>query len=180
VIFCPQERRTFFVTTVTANRRPLFKINANAALLLDVFRDYREQGRFTLHAFVVMPDHLHVLLTPAPDISLEKAIQLIKGGFSFRLKDKLPVWQRSFKEVLISTPEKLDAFRKYAEENPVRAGLSTCVANYPHSSANFLEGIDPVPRHLRRDAIKMAGAEARPLNPAGFQEPEDPCSLRFS
>jgi putative transposase len=148
VIFCPQERRTFFVATVTANRRRLFQINANAALLLDVLRDYREQGRFALHAFVVMPDHLHVLLTPAPDISLEKAIQFIKGGFSFRHKGKLPIWERSFNEELISTPEKFDAFRRYSEENPVRAGLSLCVANYAHSSANFLEGIDPAPRHF--------------------------------
>jgi hypothetical protein len=50
--------------------------------------------------------------------------------------------------VLISTREKFEAFRKYTEENPVRAGLSTCVANYAHSSANFLEGIDPVPPHF--------------------------------
>jgi len=59
-----------------------------------------------LHAFVIMPDHFHALLTPAPDVSLEKAMQFIKGGFSFRLKSKHDVWERSFNESQISSQEK--------------------------------------------------------------------------
>jgi len=166
VILCPQERRTFFVT-ITANRRRLFQINANAALLLHVLRDYREQGRFALHAFVVMPDHLHVPLTPAPDLSLERAIQFIKGGFSFRLKGKLPVWERSFNEVLISTREKFEAFRKSRSGRTVdlRRELRPLFGELPRRHRSC-------PATLRRDEIKMAGAEARPLNPEGFQEPE--------
>ena len=152
---CPKERRTFFVTTVTANRRRLFQVNANAALLLDVLRNYREQGRFALHAFVVMPDHLHVLLTPAPDISLERATQFIKGGFSFRLKGKPPVWDRKLQRSADCHPGKvrivqeiLRSVQEIHRRTPVRAGLSACVANYVHSSANFLEGVDPIPRHF--------------------------------
>jgi len=82
----PQELRTYFVTAVTANRRRLFQVETTADLLLKTISDYRDQGRFQLHAFIVMPDHLHALLTPAPDVSLEKAMQYIKGGFSFRLR----------------------------------------------------------------------------------------------
>jgi len=33
-----------------------------------------------------MPDHFHVLITPAQDVPMERAVQLIKGGFSFRVK----------------------------------------------------------------------------------------------
>jgi putative transposase len=39
-----------------------------------------------------MPDHLHLLITPAAEISLERAMQFIKGGFSFRLKSQDAVW----------------------------------------------------------------------------------------
>jgi len=42
-------------------------------------------GHPALHAFVVMPEHVHLLLTPAPEVALEKVAQLIKGVFSFRL-----------------------------------------------------------------------------------------------
>ena len=76
---------TFFVTSATFNRRRLFQIPANSALFIETIQHYRHQGHFKLHAFVVMPDHVHLLLTPQ-EITLEKAIGLIKGGFSRRLE----------------------------------------------------------------------------------------------
>src|SRR2546429_8852740 len=80
--------RTFFVTTVTWKRTPIFRQHASAQLMVDVLKHYAEQGKFVLHEFVIMPDHLHLLLTPAKDISLERALQVIKGGFSYRLGKK--------------------------------------------------------------------------------------------
>jgi putative transposase len=121
VRFAPQEVRTYLVTTVTANRRRLFQLDSAANLMVNVLQDYRKQGRFALHAFVIMPDHLHLLLTPAPDVSLEKVLQLIKGGFSFRLKSKRDVWERSFNEVQIRNLEKFEACKTYIEENAIRA-----------------------------------------------------------
>jgi putative transposase len=88
--------RVFFVTTITAGRLPIFRREITARLLLDTLAHYREQGRFLLHEFVIMPDHFHALLTPALDLSLERAMQFIKGGFSYRLKFRGPVWQQSF------------------------------------------------------------------------------------
>src|ERR1700735_5294287 len=74
-----QEIRTYFTTFSTAGRRRLFQVEAKAELMAETLRDYRKQGRFSLHAFVIMPDHVHALITPAPEVSLEKAIQLMKG-----------------------------------------------------------------------------------------------------
>jgi putative transposase len=88
----PQEIRTYFITTVTASRRRLFQVHRNAELLVDTLQDQRAKKRIALHTFVVMPDHVHLILTPAPEVSLEKAMQYIKGGFSFRLKSKVAVW----------------------------------------------------------------------------------------
>src|SRR3989442_7458934 len=79
--------RTFFVTTVTWKRTPIFRQHASQ-LMVDVLKHHAEQGKFVLHEFVIMPDHLHLLLTPAKDISLERALQVIKGGFSYRLGRK--------------------------------------------------------------------------------------------
>jgi|SRR5437773_5486833 len=66
--------RTFFVTTVTWKRTPIFRQHASQ-LMVDVLKHHAEQGKFVLHEFVIMPDHLHLLLTPAKDISLERALQ---------------------------------------------------------------------------------------------------------
>src|SRR5271167_1164972 len=135
MILAPQEIRTYFVSAVTANRRRLFQVEANAQLMLDVFQHYRVQGKFALHSFVVMPDHIHVLITPAADVSLEKAVQFIKGGFSFRLKSKRDVWERSYNESQILESAKFEACKRYIEENPVKAGLCVKAAGYMFSSA---------------------------------------------
>ena len=55
-------------------------------LLIDVLRSYMTAGKFRIHDFVVMPNHLPVLLTVGQNMTIEKAMQLIKGGFSYRLK----------------------------------------------------------------------------------------------
>ena len=121
----PQEQRTFFVTAICYRRQPIFRNCERAAPMLDVLRQNPAQNRLLLHEFVVMPDHLHLLLTPAPDVSLEKAIQFIKGGFSFRVKKELgyrwEVWQQSFTEHRIKDAADSAHHRDYIRMNPVRA-----------------------------------------------------------
>jgi REP element-mobilizing transposase RayT len=77
--------RIFFVTTVTAQRHPIFRQETTADLLIEILAHHRDERKFLLHEFVIMPDHVHALLTSAPEISLERAMQFIKGGFSYRL-----------------------------------------------------------------------------------------------
>ena len=78
--------RTFFVTTKTSMGRALLQSERNASLFIDVLRSYAAVRKFQLHDFVVMPDHVHLLITVPGDMTIEKAIQFIKGGFSYRLK----------------------------------------------------------------------------------------------
>jgi putative transposase len=79
--------RVFFVTTKTSMARRLLQSERNAVLLIEVLRSNVAAGRFQLHDdFVIMPDHLHLLMTLPGDITVEKAMQLIKGGFSYSLK----------------------------------------------------------------------------------------------
>jgi REP-associated tyrosine transposase len=159
----PQEIRTYFVTSVTAQRRRFFQVAAHAELLHRTLSDYRDQGRFHLHAFVIMRDHFHAIITPAPEVSLEKAMQYIKGGFSFRLRSKQDVWMRSFNETQILNEEKFTAAVRYIEQNPVRRGLVLVAADYAYSSA-ACKALDPMPAHLRK-AERVEGAGAfRTLN----------------
>src|ERR1700733_1430996 len=94
--------RVFLVTTKTSMARRLLQSERNAMLLIDVLRLNVAAGKFQLHDFVVMPDHLHLLMTLPGDVTIEKAMQLIKGGFSYRLEREFgyqgEVWQRGFSE----------------------------------------------------------------------------------
>lgn len=154
----PQEIRTFFVTAVTWQRRPLFRAEPMARLFLDTLYRYRSQGRFLLHEFVLMPDHFHLLLTPAHETSLEKALQLVKGGFSFRVKRELgshaEIWQAGFTEHRVQDSEDLQRHADYIRGNPVRAHLVETVAAYPYSSAARGVEIDPEPPGLK-PAVSM-------------------------
>jgi putative transposase len=126
---------TFFVTTITANRRRLFQVTRNAELLLETLQHYRAEGHYKLHAFVVMPDHAHLLLTPN-DKTVSQVMNLIKGGFSHRLDSKLPVWQRGFADHLVLNAEDFETRRIYIHQNPARAHLSETGEQYPYSSAH--------------------------------------------
>src|SRR5947208_6021998 len=125
--------RTFFITSVTWHRTPLFRSQPKAELMMDVLLRYREQMRYVLHEFVIMPDHLHLLLTPAPELSLERAMQLIKGGFSYRLgKAKRGlVWQESFTNHRIRHDQDFKHHAEYIRMNPVRAHLVERPEDYP-------------------------------------------------
>jgi putative transposase len=124
---------TYFITTATHNRRRLFQVESNAALLLETIDHYR--ASYLLHAYVVMPDHLHLLITPT-DISLERSMQLIKGGFSHRLASKLPVWQKGFTDHRIRDEADYSIRRNYLHRNPVEARLCDKPESYSFSSAN--------------------------------------------
>src|SRR3954453_24097948 len=71
-------------------------------------------GKFKLHDFVVMPDHFHVLLTVDGNTIIEGAIQLIKGGYSFRRNKELGWQQRSGRRIFRSPgtgPKELPGIR---------------------------------------------------------------------
>src|SRR5579885_1773723 len=65
---------TYFVTFSTWRRRRLFVVEAYVRLFLKTLYLYRRQGACELHAFVVMPDHVHILLTPDLNVTLEHAV----------------------------------------------------------------------------------------------------------
>ena len=69
-----------------------------------------------------MPDHIHLLLTPQ-NIPLERAMMLIKEGFSHRLASNYPTWQKGFADHRIRDAKDFLAHRDYIHHNPVRARL---------------------------------------------------------
>jgi putative transposase len=90
---------TYFVTANVLQRKSLFQVEKIARLFIEVLLDYRLQKKYQLHEFVVMPEHIHLILTPT-GISLERAMQFVKGGFSFQLNKKLPAKEMSGSQAL--------------------------------------------------------------------------------
>jgi putative transposase len=128
--------RVFFATTKTSMDKRLLQSERNAGLLIDVLRSLVAEHRFKLHDFVIMPDHVHLLIEVVNDMTIEKAMQLIKGRFSHRLSHEVgykgEVWQRGFTEVQVMNQQDFEAHRAYIAENPLKAGLAASTEEYPY------------------------------------------------
>jgi putative transposase len=115
--------------------RTLLQSERNAELLIDVLRSLVAEKKFELHDFVIMPDHLHLLLTVDDEMTIEKPMQLIKGRFSYRLSHEFgfkgEVWHRGFTEEQVMSRESFEGHREYIARNPVKAGIATSSDEFP-------------------------------------------------
>jgi putative transposase len=158
--------QTYMVTSETWGRRALFRAEPWARLLIERLYHYRGSA-YLLHAFVIMPDHIHVLLSPTT--SLEKAVQFIKGGFSYRTRKELgsniEVWQKGFSDHRIRDAEDYAQHVVYIHENPIRKHLCDMSEQYLYSSAHCGFELDEVPEGLKPPGLRLTlGApEGAPL-----------------
>jgi putative transposase len=145
--------RTFFVTSVTWQRRPLFRSERAATIFIETLFGYRERAIFQLYEFVLMPDHIHLLLAPKPTIALERAMQFIKGGYSHRFMketgSRMEIWERSFTNHRVRDAADYEQHRSYIHLNPVRARLAQRSQDYRYSSAHNGFSLDEAPQRLK-------------------------------
>jgi putative transposase len=141
----------YFITASTFQKRNILQSDRMAGLFVNVLFHYRRQEKYLLHEFVVMTDHFHLLLTPRE--TLERAVQLIKGGFSFRAKKELgfayEIWQPSYYDRRVRDDEEYFAFREYIRQNPVKRRMVTAAEEYRYSSAWSGFQLDTAPRRLK-------------------------------
>jgi REP-associated tyrosine transposase len=156
---------TYFVTSRTWESQALLFNERNVQALIETLMDYKAAGKYELHAFVVMPEHIHVLLTPALESSLERTVQLIKGGSSHRIglltPRRSPFWQRGFSDHRIRDAEDYFVHVRYIELNPVKRGLVRDAAEYRYSSAHAGFALDPIPQWLKPQAQAAAVGTAK-------------------
>jgi REP element-mobilizing transposase RayT len=129
----------YFVSTRTKDSRRVF-IGRVAELAVEQLLADRDRYRFALLSFVLMPDHAHFIVVPAPGFGISQTMRLIKGNISRHINEHGgtigSVWQDGFYDRVARSREDLNDMIKYVEENPVKAGLSDSVASYPYSSAD--------------------------------------------
>jgi putative transposase len=122
-------------------------------MFLETLFAYRAQAIFRLYEFVVMPDHVHIILAPTPTLSLERAMQFIKGGYSYRYAKEAgrhtEIWERSFTNHRIRDWDDFEHHRRYVHLNPVKARLSESPQQYPYSSAFPGFPLDASPLRLK-------------------------------
>jgi putative transposase len=146
---------TFFFTVTLADRRSRALLDHITALR-NAFRATRRERPFAIEAIVILPDHLHVMLTlPVADADFSGRWRRIKGHFSSALIDAgsriarasngdLSLWQRRFWEHTIRDESDFERHVDYIHFNPIKHGLVQRVRDWPHSSFH---------RHVRQGLL---------------------------
>lgn len=131
--------RTFFTTATTLNRRPVFLTEPNSRLLLNTLFACRDRGLFRLHEFVVMPDHVHLLLTPQSGLSVQEAVQQFKDTYCHAFREefdsRMEIWEQTCAHRQIRDWADFQKCRRFIYQNPVHAGFVQRPEDYPCCSA---------------------------------------------
>jgi putative transposase len=129
--------------------------------LRGAFRAARRERPFAIDAVVILPEHLHAVLTlPPNDADFSGRWRRIKGCFSGALIEantslkrwpngELALWQRRFWEHTVRDEDDFSQHVEYIHFNPVKHGLVGCVRDWPHSSFHRCKG-RPVAQRLGR------------------------------
>ena len=135
--------RIYLLTTVTRERRPIFRDFALARLCIKAMRFEHERGVVNSLALVVMPGHLHWLveLNQGDLASLMKLFKCRVTGQSNRhCGQSGSIWQPGYHDHALRKEEDLVEVARYLVANPLRAGLVKKLADYPHWDVVWLEG----------------------------------------
>jgi REP element-mobilizing transposase RayT len=132
----------YHITTCTLNRVPAFRDFLCARLAVAQMRQLHESGEVGSLAWVVMPDHVHWLFQLGHGRGLSEVIKIFKARTTHVLAAHSSaggsIWQRGFHDHAIRKDEDLRAVARYIVANPLRAGLVSRLADYPHWDANWL------------------------------------------
>jgi REP element-mobilizing transposase RayT len=113
-------------------------------MVVEVIHCCEEQlGLCELHAFVVMANHVHLLISPR--VELPKMMKALKGFTAKRANQILkltgsPLWQEESYDHLVRDRTEFERVKRYIENNPVRAGLVKEAQEYRWSSAGWGTG----------------------------------------
>jgi putative transposase len=147
---------TYFFTVNLLERRDNDLLIKHIDLLREVVKTVRKSHPFEIHAWVVLPEHMHcVIRLPEDDTDFTVRWRLIKAGFSRRLpkterrstvrqaRGERGIWQRRFWEHLIKDERDYQAHMDYAHINPLKHGWVKQVIDWPYSTFHRLvaEGI---------------------------------------
>ena len=155
------------------NREPIFAVERDYLFYLECLQEAAEQHGLAIHSYVLMTNHVHLLVTPQTQHSIGKTLQSVGRRYvqhfnrSYRRTGTL--WEGRYKATLIDSEHYLLICMRYIELNPVRAKMVTHPNEYPWSSYRInaegensvlLEAHDLYCRLGRSDKLRLAAYRA--------------------
>ncbi len=146
---CYGEGYLHFITTSCYRRQALLGTSSSRGLFLEVLECVRRRYHFVVVGYVVMPEHVHLLVSESERGDLSTVMQAIKQGYTRRVLAHLGrshadvsandhhIWQRRFYDFAVWTAEKRQEKLHYIHQNPVKRGLVSKPEEWRWSSARY-------------------------------------------
>lgn len=127
------------------NGQPIFQTDADRRRMLELLEEYARQFEVAVHAYVLMDNHFHLLLTPRTGDGLPRLMQAVGRRYVRYFNDSHgrtgTLWEGRYKSTLIEAERHLLACMVYIDLNPVRAGLAAQARDYAWSSHGHYAGL---------------------------------------
>jgi putative transposase len=134
------ENTPFFITTQTYRNQKFFLNKDRAEIVIDYIYRAKEKMIDFLLAFVVMPEHFHLLIVPESKYSISQVMLFVKKGSSRVIHNKENtnghLWAKRFFDRGIRSEQELFKTIEYIHNNPIKRGLAVDIGDYPFSSAS--------------------------------------------
>ena len=120
----------------------MFANTKHASWIVDTLRKEAAAHDFAIHAYCVMPQHLHVLavgMSPASDLLMFLKNLKQKTAYEFRRRFHRDLWQKKFYDHILRHSDSVERVAAYIWMNPVRKGFCETPQEYPHSGSFVLD-----------------------------------------
>jgi putative transposase len=137
-------RQTCFVTICCDHRAPYLRDETTAQLVLSLLLKCAASHSYRLHAYCLMPDHLHILVAGADDrCDLLEFIRLFKQrtAFQFRKSRRVALWEQSYYDHILRRVDQIEDVACYIWWNPVRKQLCARPQEFPYSGSQTIDWI---------------------------------------
>ena len=135
-------RRTYFVTICCDQRSPYLRSPGVAQCVLQLVQQTAAKYSFLLHAFCVMPDHLHVLAQGIePHSDLSEFIRIFKQhtSFAFQKTCRHRLWEKSYYDYVLRPSDSIEGVACYIWWNPVRKQLCVIPQEFPFTGSQTID-----------------------------------------
>jgi len=148
-----QSNHFHFITFSCYKRQPFLRTPEAKDTAVRLLEQTRQQQGLLIAAYVLMPEHIHLLTNEPAHATLATFLQIFKQLTARKLKspDQKQLWQRRYYDFNVSSPEKYTEKIKYIHRNPVVRGLVAKPEEYPWSSFNHYATGEPGPIEIESD-----------------------------
>lgn len=149
-----------FITQIVKDRKQAFRDPFSVKLLITTFEKVKEFHPYTFLAYVILPDHFHILIKPTGQSNFSQIMHSLKSNFTkayklaFNIQGSLTFWQRRFWDHIIRGEIDLENHIHYIHFNPVKHGYIENPAAWEASSFTIWQARGAYPSSLSWDEPK--------------------------